>query len=1108
MKRVCYILFYIFFSAVLFSLPYAGLCQYTNYRIKIFTEKEGLNDPVINCLIQDSRGYLWLGTNDGLCRYDGYNFYVFRNKLNDTTSLCDNLIRSIAEDKRGNLWIGTSNGLSKFDRLQGCFYNFYHQHDNPASLSDNSIYDVFVDSRNRLWVKTSDMLELYDENKNIFKHYKPFSNVFNRLSPFSHNVIYEDVFEQIWVGTKDGLHAFDPARERFSVFLHDEMDPMSLSSNAIRTLFEDKKGTLWIGTDNGLNIFMRRAKAFKRLVKPQFKFGKEFNCAVNAIAQDNAGFLWIGTTDGLFRLNPANEDCASFKELFPGTGLPDITGVNGILVDHTGILWIASSKGLVKIDLRPTKFRPFPQIKNEDAAVNVTSIYVDSSQAWAGTWNKGLLQLDPSSYDILKNFSSASFPSLACDNITALHYMPAFGLWIGTANGLFLYNPKQQTFKNYLTSSMKYSIDYFENNRIYCFYETGQNALWIGTENGLFYLDPEKNSIRNFFSLKNDTVEIRFNAVYAITGDNDNNYLYFGTDKGLIKFNPALREIIHYNKQQKLPFRISSNIVYSVLAGKGQSLWIGTNTGLNRYVPAKKRFDVLTEDEGLPGNQIYALKEDGKGNVWISTNKGLACLNISSGQIVSFDPTDGLQGYKFNIGAAFKTNEGKLFFGGTNGFNVFHPDSIIYNPLIPNIVINTIEYNVRKKTTIIHPDTGKIIMFPYQTRFMNIDFSALDFTFPEKNTYAYFLARKGQKGEWTYLGRKHTVSFYNLSPGEYIFYVKGSNNDNVWNERGTYLTLVIRTPFWRTRVALIFYSFLIALSLYLLYLYRTHTLRETNRILTEKEQNSRIIARQKEELAIKNKSITDSIYYAKRIQDALMPSEKYIQRLLPDSFIYIRPRDIVSGDFYWLAERNGKIYLAAVDCTGHGVPGAIMSILGFELFRTTFAAFNEDNAGKFLDKLNYEFARFLTEEQDYNIRDGMDVSLCIFDMGKRQLQFAGAINPLYLIRDDKLIEIKADRFSISFSKDYEITKEYKNNVLELKQDDMIYLFSDGYADQFGGPEGKKYKYRRFRHLLMNIHKMPVEEQRIFLDEAMENWKGDLEQVDDILVIGIKIDFSK
>jgi len=475
---------------------------------------------------------------------------------------------------------------------------------------------------------------------------------------------------------------------------------------------------------------------------------------------------------------------------------------------------------------------------------------------------------------------------------------------------------------------------------------------------------------------------------------------------------------------------------------------------------------------------------------------------------VSFDPTDGLQGYKFNIGAAFKTNEGKLFFGGTNGFNVFHPDSIIYNPLIPNIVINTIEYNVRKKTTIIHPDTGKIIMFPYQTRFMNIDFSALDFTFPEKNTYAYFLARKGQKGEWTYLGRKHTVSFYNLSPGEYIFYVKGSNNDNVWNERGTYLTLVIRTPFWRTRVALIFYSFLIALSLYLLYLYRTHTLRETNRILTEKEQNSRIIARQKEELAIKNKSITDSIYYAKRIQDALMPSEKYIQRLLPDSFIYIRPRDIVSGDFYWLAERNGKIYLAAVDCTGHGVPGAIMSILGFELFRTTFAAFNEDNAGKFLDKLNYEFARFLTEEQDYNIRDGMDVSLCIFDMGKRQLQFAGAINPLYLIRDDKLIEIKADRFSISFSKDYEITKEYKNNVLELKQDDMIYLFSDGYADQFGGPEGKKYKYRRFRHLLMNIHKMPVEEQRIFLDEAMENWKGDLEQVDDILVIGIKIDFSK
>ena len=287
-------------------------------------------------------------------------------------------------------------------------------------------------------------------------------------------------------------------------------------------------------------------------------------------------------------------------------------------------------------------------------------------------------------------------------------------------------------------------------------------------------------------------------------------------------------------------------------------------------------------------------------------------------------------------------------------------------------------------------------------------------------------------------------------------------------------------------------------------MYRTRSLRITNRILREKEQASLIVSKQKEELAVKNKNITDSIYYAKRIQDALMPSDKLIRRMLPSSFVYLKPRDIVSGDFYWITERDHKVYLAAVDCTGHGVPGAIMSILGFELFRNTFAKMKEDNPASFLTALNEEFTRFLSDEQNYNLRDGMDVSLCIFDMQNKILQFAGAINSLYIIRDNKIKEFKADRFSVSLFKERNL-QHFNNTVIELKKNDMIYMFSDGYANQFGGPEGKKYKYRRFRHLLLNIHKLPLEEQRQFLDESIDNWKGDLEQVDDILIIGVKAD---
>jgi ligand-binding sensor domain-containing protein/serine phosphatase RsbU (regulator of sigma subunit) len=1103
---------HIFLLAILLFLSSILSGQFPNYRIKLFDVKDGLTETVINCIMQDSRGYIWIGTNDGLNRYDGHSFYIFRNKLSDSTTICDNLIRSITEDKSGNIWIATSNGLSKFDRADGCFYNFYHSSSIPASLSDNSVYCVFIDSEGWLWVKTTDMLELFDPVKNTFKHFKPFGNVFNRLSPLNHNVIYEDVFQNIWLGTKDGLHLFDRKRERFQLFTHDEMDPMSISNNAVRTIFEDHKGNLWIGTDNGINQYLRRAKSFRHFIKPLTKFGQKYNNVINTMCQDMLNYLWVGTTDGLFRLNPVNEECTSFEELFPEITIGNISRVNSIMIDHTNIIWIGTTQGLIKIDTRSTKFHTFhkqTKYDEESSINNISSIYVDEKQnVWTGTWGKGIQIYNHANVlekEITSSNKTASL-SLACDNITTLHYSSPYGLWIGTSNGLYLYDLKKQLLKNYVSLYSDYSIDYFENNRIYCIHEVSKNALWIGAENGLYYLDPNTSTVRSFFLLKNDSLDVKLNSIYTIIEDDDN-YLYIGSDRGMIKFNPSNNDIIHYTNRGKASRKISSNVVFSILIDSKKTLWVGTNTGLNKYLPHENRFALYTEDEGMPNNQVFAMEEDSRGNIWISTNRGLACMNPQTNQILSFDLTDGLQDYKFNIGSSFKSNDGELFFGGINGYNSFYADSIRYNPFIPNIVINSIEYNTQGKTAIIHVDTGTTVTLSYRTRFFNIDFSALDFTFPEKNNYAYYLVPKGHKGDWTFLGKKHTASFYNLPSGEYTLRVKGSNNDNTWNERGTTINIIIETPFWKTKIALFFYAVLIILTLYFAYMYRTRTLRQTNKILREKEQASIIVSKQKEELSIKNKNITDSIYYAKRIQDALMPSDKLIQRLLPNSFIYIRPRDIVSGDFYWIAEKEDKIYLAAVDCTGHGVPGAIMSILGFELFRTTFSAFDDDNAAKFLDKLNYEFTRFLSDEQNYNLRDGMDVSLCIFDFKNKTAQFAGAINPLYIIRDNKIIDVKSDRFSVSLSRDQDIVNKYKNNIVELKQGDMLYMFSDGYADQFGGPEGKKYKYRRFRHLLLNIHKLPTDEQRQFLDESMDNWKGELEQVDDILIIGIKIDYA-
>jgi len=311
--------------------------------------------------------------------------------------------------------------------------------------------------------------------------------------------------------------------------------------------------------------------------------------------------------------------------------------------------------------------------------------------------------------------------------------------------------------------------------------------------------------------------------------------------------------------------------------------------------------------------------------------------------------------------------------------------------------------------------------------------------------------------------------------------------------------------FWETDIAYFIYGIIIIILIYFLVQYRTKSLRKANQILIEKDIASREVEKQRQELAIKNKNITSSIQYAKKIQSALLPSDVMFKKLLPDSFILFKPKDIVSGDFYWITERNNKVFVSAVDCTGHGVPGAFMSLIGFKILENIIKVQSIEKPSEILNILSTGIENnFQRDEEDYLLKDGMDLAFCAFDRNKKQLEYAGAFNPLYLIRDNKLIETRADRFSIGLKHELNKQNEYTNHSVSIKKGDMIYLFSDGYPDQFGGPNGKKFMYRRFRQMLLTIHKLPLQEQKDFLEKSIETWKGDkYDQVDDILVIGIR-----
>ena len=360
---------------------------------------------------------------------------------------------------------------------------------------------------------------------------------------------------------------------------------------------------------------------------------------------------------------------------------------------------------------------------------------------------------------------------------------------------------------------------------------------------------------------------------------------------------------------------------------------------------------------------------------------------------------------------------------------------------------------------------------------------------------------EGHDSYWHLLEEAHPVYFSGFRNRTYHLLVRmvGEGGESPPTEL---LTIRVHIPFYSTHAAQILLVVLFLLLTYLYLRYRTRSLRRTNQILMEKERIAREVEKQRDQLSAMHKDLTDSIRYARKIQQALLPSDYYFHSQLPESFILYMPRDIVSGDFYWLNKKDDRIFFAVADCTGHGVPGAFMSMIGFEILDKIINDQGVIHPGEILNILNYGISNtFSRGEEDLLLKDGMDISFCTLDRKNKVLEFAGAFHTLYLIRGNKILEYKGDRVSVGLGEE-ESGEQFTNHIIYLEEEDKIYLFTDGYVDQFGGPNGKKYMYRRFRHLLLSVHELPMSQQKQILYESFQYWQGDYKQVDDVLILGL------
>jgi ligand-binding sensor domain-containing protein/serine phosphatase RsbU (regulator of sigma subunit) len=1078
----------------------------------IFNMEDGMSQTRVTTTFIDSYGFLWVGTSDGLNKYDGYSFVTYRHQPFDTSSISNNYIRCIEEDDKHNLWIGTNDGLNCLLRDKGIFVHLRYNQNDSLSIHSPVIHALYFDGVNDLWIKTEKHLEdlnLNTMNLVSYQHY--YSPRIPLLINYSN--IIKDVNGLIWFGTKDGLFSFNRENAEFNHYYHDPINPLSLSNNEIRSLREDKNGVLWIGTSDGLNKLDRIHHIFRRFF-PQENGNAGEEIAFNDILEDSQGSLWLTSDNGVFLFNKRNSSFIFYGGLLISGNELQLSSMSKMSRDKSDILWLGGVQGLFKIDLKPRKFILYNSTKSSVPKLssdNISALFKDKDgNIWVALQNNGLDIIDIEKKKKQHLSQKSLFPGLRLpdNNIRSFYEDKNGNIWLGSSNGIFVFEYQRKRIIPLSLYLPGLNDTELKGRLIYDITRDRRGDVWIATDNGVYRYNSKINTLLSYNRIYNEKTSSKINVVYTLEVDEEN-HIWIGTDNGLIQYD-ILENIFYLYEKSVLENGLPDRIINSIHIDRENNVWIGTPSGLAFYNKKSESFINYTENDGLPNNFVYSILEDKDGFLWLSTNKGIARFDPKEIIFSNYGLSDGLQNYEFNIGASFSSRDGELFFGGLTGFNSFYPAKIPVNPHIPEIVITkfTLVDRTKHEDKIINPMNPSITV--ENNKSFTLEYSSLDFTYPAANNYKYSLEEFGDDPVWISVGNERSLTFSNLSRGEYLFKIIGSNNDNIWNNEGDELKINVITPFWNSSIAIFIYVILLIFILYMLFQYRTRNLRNSNRILRERNITAKKVERQKELLSIRNKSIEDSLNYAQRIQKAMLPTSRVFKSLLPESFILHKPKDIVSGDFYWISENNNRIYFAAVDCTGHGVPGAFMSIIGFELFRKIVNMQHIADPGEILQALNANLEEIFGKDTDMPLRDGMDLAFCVLDKKKNILQFAGAFNPMYIVRADKLIEIKGERFSIGANVDFDekvdSAKVFNSHKIRLQKDDMIYIFSDGYADQFGGPEGKKYKYRRFRHLLLTIHKLPLEKQKQYLDESIEEWRGNFEQIDDILVIGIKAQF--
>ena len=783
----------IIINLTLINFNYNNVNAKEHMNFKNITIEEGLTQGTVEALFQDSKGYIWIGTNDGLQRYNGYKFKIYRVEEDNKNSLVNNYILDIKEDASGNIWVATANGLSKIHN-DGYTITNYLDSKEEGNLSHANVASILITSDDKVLIGTADGLNIYDENTDSFK--RIFEG--DKLTEQYINSLAEDSEKNIWVATENGISKINLDTGYSKNFTYDSNNDNTISENNIYKVYYDSDGFIWAGTYNSgackINIKTDEITRYYSEVRDDKSLGGNF---VKNFLKDSKGNIWICTDGGLSKLNTDDMSFTTYKNKIHDKNSLIDNNIFSVIQDRTGLIWLGTYSGIsiFNPDRKILHYKNDP-FDNKTISDNmVTALYEDEEGLlWIGSKNEGVDLLDRET-DRIQNLKESTsdyiIPSDCIYDIAG----NGKNIFIATDRGVAIIDKVSKTGKLYDESTG------LSNNIVKSIYYDDLGYLWIGTPTGLSILNLSTDELIDItYIIKKYSPSDQY--IGDIYKDSDGEY-FIATfvQGGLIRINPKTKEIKAYRNEEKNRKSLSNDSVRTITEGVNGEIWIGTSLGLNKFNKNTEEFVRYTTKDGMANANIYGILIDEYGNPWVSTNMGISKIDRKTSKVINLDITDGLQSNEFNGKAYFKNKNNEFIFGGINGFNLFKPEEIKEIESKYSIIFDEFKVN---GVDIDNLDSKKL---KYNEN--NIYIEAFLPNYINPNSIQYYYLLEGTSNEWISM-ESNSITLSNLSPGDYVFNVRARNNNGVISKSAS-ITFTISPPFWASKYSTFLYILMIIL---------------------------------------------------------------------------------------------------------------------------------------------------------------------------------------------------------------------------------------------------------------------------------------------------------